>query len=210
GEPQLLARDRRDDEIHAKRAGEVRLVGDHVQAHRSGRRNASRCRERVVIERRAGRCEYAHERLLERGKRWAADLDSRITPRLEPTLRITEPALADAQAADEADLAVHDDRLAMIARQPPEGTRQPRWIEHAHVGTRVTHRTPEPERAPAAEPIHDDVNTNASARALREQRRELAPDAIVLDDVRLEQDVALGARKRFEPGRKVFARVAQQ
>src|SRR6516164_1385108 len=116
-----MARDRGDDEIHAERARRGRLVGDQVQLHRARRRDVvARQVEDAWNRIRAGIPDL-RKRTLKRGDRGPAQLDTGIAPWLESTFRVAEPSLAQAETAHKADLAVDDDRLAMIAREPSKG-----------------------------------------------------------------------------------------
>src|SRR6185295_20416506 len=106
-----------------------RLVGDDVQSHRARRLDRFRWREDRRVERVAADCEHGDERLLERRDGRPPDLDAGVAPGFETPPRVAQPALADAKAADEADVTVDDDRLPMVARQPTERARQPRRVE---------------------------------------------------------------------------------
>ena len=99
-----------------------------------------------------------------------------VAPRLQPLRGIAVPFRADAQAADERDLAVDDDRLAMIARQPRQRAVHARRIEAAHFGAGFAQRRPGPAELGGPEPVVDDADPHALLRLRRQRLDELVPD----------------------------------
>ena len=110
--------------------GRVGRAGNHAQAHVAGRRAHVRRVDAIGLRRLAATgVPDRLERARQLGDGRAADLDARVAPRLHPPRRVAQPFRADAQPRDEADAAVDDDGLAVIARQPAERTVEARPIE---------------------------------------------------------------------------------
>jgi hypothetical protein len=139
-------------------------------------------------------------------------LDARVAPRLHAARGIAQPLAAHAQPADEADITVHGDQLAMIACEPCERALDTRRIEAANFSARLDERTPQARRgnAEVAEPIVQHAHSHAGPRALGHRRNEFASDIVVRYDVVLEEDGALRLRDRIEPHREILFGVLEQ
>jgi hypothetical protein len=108
------------------------------------------------------------------------------------------------------DLAVDGERLAMIARDPAERTVEARPIERVHLRAGFREKRPQHSRPTRSQPVVDDPDVDARAGLRRQGFRELPADGIVVDDVVLEQDRALGVTDGAEPSRIVFGGVLQE
>ena len=71
-------------------------------------------------------------------------------------------------------------------------------------------RQPQGAGIAGAQPIVDHADVDPGPRLRRKRCGELAPDLVVVDDVVLEQDRALGIVDGFEPSRVVLRRILQQ
>ena len=125
------------------------------------------------------------------GDRGAAQLDPGVAPGLQRALRIALPLGADAQSADVAHLPVDDDGLAVIAREPAQRARQPRRVEDAHLHAALTQRRPQGAGTERAQPVANDADAQTGAGPRDECGGKPATDLVVVDDVALEQHVAL-------------------
>ena len=196
-----LARKRRDHESSRKVPVSLGTPATTCSAHVAGRVRSRPIGNVVRRQRRPadGRQTRANAAPLGDGR--PADLDARVAPWLHPLRRIALPFRADAQAGDESDPAVDDDRLAMIAGQPAQRAVQARSVERAHLGAGPPAATTARRRR-RAEPVVDDPDVDPGPRLRRERVGELAADVVVGDDVALEQDRAFGAPRwrRATPG----------
>jgi hypothetical protein len=136
--------------------------------------------------------------------------DAGVAPWLQRTIGVALPLRAHAQAADVPLHAVDDDGLPMIAGEPAQGTRDSRRIEGPHLDSGAAQRRPKRVGAAGAQPVVDDVDPDAGARAGGQRRRKGPADVVVVDDVALEEHEALGTLDRREPGRVVLCGVEQQ
>src|SRR5690606_5509131 len=130
-----------------------------------------------------------------------ADLDAGIAPRRDATRGIAGPRAPDAQARDEGDAAVDGEQLAVVAVQPAERAGEAGRVVAADLDAGLPQTSPEPARRlpHGAEPVVDDAHGHALARLGAQGFREDGAHVVVVDDVALEVDVALGAADGREP-----------
>ena len=139
-----------------------------------------------------------------------ANLDAGVAPRLGVGRAF--PRLADAQAGDEGDAAVADQRLAVIAHQPGQRPGDPRRVEGPHLDPAVAQPVPEPPAGGVqrAEPVVDEPHLHAGLGAGDQRVGEPLARRVVVEDVDLEVDEALGGGDGVEPRRVVLRGVLQQ
>ena len=142
----------------------------------------------------------------------AFDRDAGIAPGFPLAGRVAHPGIADAQAGDEADAAVHHQRLAVVAAEPAERAFETGRIEAADLDAGLRHRPKHRARGlpEAAEPVVEEVDVDSGAGALRQQVHEGPAGRVVVDDVVFELDRAFRRLDRFQPCRIVLGAVFQQ
>ncbi len=211
GQPDALAGQGGDELIEPQHPRGRRHARHHAHVHLPGRRRRLQRDERLG-QRRPEQLPDVREGALDVGDGRPAELDAGVAPGLEPLGGIAGPRLADAQAGDEADLAVDRDHLAVVARQPAQGRVEARRVVAAHLDAAGAQAVPEPARgfAQAAEPVVDQPHRDAFARLGDEGRGEPLADLVVVDDVALEVDVSARLGDGLEPGRVVLGRVPEQ
>ena len=208
GQPQMPARERRDREIEPVGSRCARCTRDHAQP-RVALRARSRPLDvmRFVAQRAAAAREPdLRERLLDLGHRGPADLDAGVAPRLHALAADRRSSASLTQSPDdERDAAVDRDRLAVIAREPAERAVEAQRIEAANLRAGGDRGLPQRSRAERAEPVVDDVDVDARARALGQRLGEFAADGIVSRRLAFEEDRSLRAADRVEPRGKFSA-----
>ena len=117
GQPHALSCQRGDELVEAEHAGRGRPVATmrRLTSPAGGRRRHLLVRDRLARHR-----PDLRERALDVRDGRAAHLDAGVAPRLDPFCRVAHPHPPHAQAGDEADLAVHREHLAVVARDPAE------------------------------------------------------------------------------------------
>ena len=100
--------------------------------------------------------------------------------------------------------------LAVIARQPADGTVEPRRVEHRALRRlpRATARESCAARSVPSQSYRSRTRTPARARSASASTNS-RPTASFADDVALEVNAPLGGADRVEPGRKVFGGVLE-
>jgi len=142
----------------------------------------------------AGPAFREHHRHLPR--RRAGDAHVRVAPRVERGARRCAVLVADVHPAGERDVAVRDQDLAVVAVALVPEPREQR-VEEPDVDAAVAQRSPErTPRRKRAEGVGEDAHRDTARRGCRQVGRELAPDLVVLEDVRLEQDLVARGENR--------------
>jgi hypothetical protein len=144
------------------------------------------------------------------GNRGTAYLDAGVAPRLHPTRWIAQPLRAYADAGDEADAAIDRDRLAMITAEPAERTVQARRIERASLYASRGELRPQCAGAKGAQPVIDHAHVDTGPCLRRQRVGEPAPDFVIVEEVALEQNRALGIANGVVPSREILLCVEQQ
>src|SRR5690606_11793240 len=111
-----------------------------------------------------------------------ADFHAGVAPGSGAARRVAGPHLADAQAAHVGRLAVHAQRLAVIAADPAERAVQAGRIEGAHLDAALPQPLPVAARggAQAAQPVVQHAYSRAVPCRLDERIGELAAHRVVV------------------------------
>jgi hypothetical protein len=113
-----------------------------------------------------------------------------------------QPPVGDAGAADERNPAVDHEQLAVGAVVQAAQAVPREVLIRLHPGARRAQRLPDPpERAEAADRVHDEGHADAGARPLGERFDEPIADCTLLEDVALHVDGFAGAADRVQHGR---------
>ena len=154
----------------------------------------------------------ARERFVELGHCGAAHLDARVAPGLDVLRRISDPHASDTQAADETDLAIHAQRLAMVATEPSERRIPAQRVVATHLDAPRAQPVPEParRRPEAAEPVVDQAHAHAVSCLGDERVREHVARRVVVNDVALEMNLSPRGANGVEPCGVVLLRVPEQ
>ncbi len=117
--------------------------------------------------------------------------------RVEP-----EMLVADVEPAGEGDPAIDHDELAVVAvvdLEPSQRTARPARREDLDPGgAQVAHEGP--GQAEPAERVMEQGDRDAGPRPLHERVLQPLPDAVVADDVELDENIVLGGRDGLEDG----------
>src|SRR3954468_10997581 len=137
------------------------------------------------FERRADGVPHVSEGAFDVTQRRPTHFNACIPPGRDTALLVAYPHVADAKTGDEAYAAIDGEHLAVVAMEHVHRTREFERIERTHFHARIRERAPEAARrlANRAEPVVHQANANACAGAFRQRGSELAPDAVVADEV---------------------------
>ena len=134
-----------------------------------------------------------HERRLHLRNRGPFDAVVRVAPVLR-RFGVAIPVVGDTDAAGEADLAVHDQELAVRAVVHAREVVPAKWMVVLYLDTRGYHAVDEAGlHFLAADPVDQDMDRDAGLRALGQGIDECAADLARPVDVRLEADGLLRA-----------------
>ena len=180
----------------------ARLTWETLHDAHGGRAALFRRQGELILRKRlAGARPHATERRLERRDRGSANVHHRVAPARLLGDRIAGPFVADAETARHCTAAIHDEQFAVIPAERLHRAGRPERPKRAHVDAVTPQLAPEPA-AGAARPkrVVQDTDAHTGARALRPRRREAAAGFVVVNDVVLEMDGALGAADHVEHG----------
>ncbi len=212
GQPEPLTGESSDELIETEKAGGGRNIGDDAEAGRPGRGDDPAGALLPGGEFLPGHRPDLGEGLFNVSDRGPMHLHPGIAPGLDFFGGEPLPGHADAEPGDVADLAVHRQHLAVVAREPAEGTIKARTVEAAHLNAASAQPLPEGARglAESPQPVIDDPDAYSFSSLLQQGIGESAAGRIPINDITLEMDMLPGRGDRLQPGRIVFGCILEQ